>query len=274
MSWISRRYRCLLWVGPLVLAPWLFSALSDDNPQGTISQFIVWGIFWGTMFGQTTLAAAWSAFGPAPLIIRLPFSLVWVLMHPVALALHLYLNGGPVAFAIPIGACLFGKWLLLQFPLWGLVFGMGLSLRHNDDLIQPNQEHLQFTIRQLIAITAIVGVMLGVGRLLLPILARNQGDYVFWGLLCAADAVLTLPLVLAALLRRFTIPGVLLTLVLISTATFWEVPLLKSLESTTSVSPNVLVAMNVGAALVMLPVLWAVRLNGYSLATTRSAPKA
>jgi hypothetical protein len=266
---VPRRYRVFLWVGPLVLVTWLAVAFSEENQQSPLLETIFVGLFWGTMFGHTTLAAAWSAFGPGPLVVRLPLSLVWVAMLPVVIVIQLHDNPGSAGtgMAILIGACLLGQWLFLQLPFWGLAIGLGLRLQHCDDVGQClPQNQFQFTIRQLVAITGIVGLLFGIGRVVLPNFVQSESS--IFALLAAAQVVLTLPLVLAALLRRFTIPGISLSLVLIATATVWEMPLL-ALDSRSSVQFSLLVAINVGTALVMLLILAIVRLCGYSLAISR-----
>ena len=74
------------------------------------------GYFLGSLFAHATLAAAWTAFGPAPAIRRVPLSFVWVISLPAAIGINVALNGGPDDATIILGACLFGQWLLLQFP--------------------------------------------------------------------------------------------------------------------------------------------------------------
>ncbi|HEX5103270.1 MAG TPA: hypothetical protein VFV87_05640 [Pirellulaceae bacterium] len=262
---VPRRYRVLLWTAPLLLGTWLFSAFSNDDPQG-FYQFIFVGLFWGTMFGHTTLAAAWAAFGPGPLLVRLPLSLFWVAMLPVAVAINLSVNSGPGQMAVPIGICLLGQWLALQFPLWGLALWLRLRLQCRGELERnPGREALQFTIRQLVVVTAVVGVIFGVGRVLLPVVAQNYAQITIFALLCAAAIVLTLPLVLAALLHRFAVPGVLLVLALIAAATAWESPAMQAMDGTSSVPPELLAAINAGTALMILAVLAIVRMCGYSL---------
>ena len=125
------------------------------------------GFFFGTFFGQATLAAAWTASGPGPLKWRISLSIVWVAMLPVAIVINLGIHGGPddAAFVIGacIGACLFGQWL--RPVRCGCVDGVRLRLRHVDDGegIQDHRER-QFGIRHLMVLTTIVGVVLGVGR--------------------------------------------------------------------------------------------------------------
>ncbi len=65
---VPRRYRVFLWGTPLVAFGWLLLAVMDPDPPGRLGEYIGIGFFLGTMFGQTTMASAWTAFGPAPLV--------------------------------------------------------------------------------------------------------------------------------------------------------------------------------------------------------------
>ena len=268
---VPRRYRVFLWAGPPIFLTWLMAALLHEYPQDDVREIIFIAVFWGTMFGHTTLAATWSAFGPAPLIVRLPLSMAWVAMLSVAIFINLQITGGPPELALIIGACLFGQWLFLQLPMWGLAIGLGLRLNHRDDVARLGQEQLQFTIRQLLAVTTIVAVLVGIGRMALPVVIQNGSGVMIFAFLAGAEVILTLPLVLAALLRRFAVPGVLVALVLIAVATVGEMRLFQTMSSGLSVRFPVLIAANSGTVLVMLLVLTIVRLNGYSLCRCRSA---
>jgi hypothetical protein len=90
----------------------------------------------------------------------------------------------------------------------------------------------QFGIRQFMIFTAIVSVILGIGRALfpyLPLLGDARGEWPIFLFLAIASIVMTLPLVLAALLPRYALPSVGGVLILIACATFAELPLLNTL---------------------------------------------
>jgi hypothetical protein len=268
---VPRRYTVFFWLGPLLALSWLTLSILDPDPGGGVIETLGLGYFFGSLFGHTTLAAAWTAFGPAPLVWRLPISLTWVFLLATAIGINLGLNGGPDEAVLVIGGCLFGQWLLLQFPLWGLALGYGLRLRHvDDDGYGLDHRERQFGIRQLMIVTTIVGVVFGIGRLVVGQLRLDfgRGEAAIFIFLAVAAIVLTLPLLLAALMRRFTIPAVLVALVLIGLATTWELPLLQIVHRGPGPKAQDLVAINAITAAIMLTVLTIVRLNGYSLAVS------
>jgi hypothetical protein len=146
---------------------------------------------------------------------------------------------------------------------------------HVDDQVKVDNRNWQFGIRQLLIVTTIVGVIFGIGRLVVSTLladldlSRGEGPIFLFLAFCAV--VFTLPLLIAALLKRWTVVAVLVVLVLIGAATFWEAPLLQVITKSGS-RPNAydLLAVNAFTALMVLVVAALVRLNGYSL--IRSQP--
>jgi hypothetical protein len=252
-------------------------AVLDPDPGRSVSETAAIGFFFGSLFAHTTLAAAWTAFGPAPLVWRLPLSLVWVFGLAIAIQVNLVLNGGPDEGAVLVGACLFGQWLLLQVPLWTIALAFGAHLRHSDHLqagFDPRER--QFGIRQLIIVTTIVAIIFGCGRLIVPQMAEQlkltRGEAPIFIFLGVAAIVQTLPLLLAALMRRFAIPGVLVVLVLIGFATaYLEVPLLRLVSRGPGLQTRDFIAINTFTTSIMIIVLLAVRLNGYCLSRWRPA---
>jgi hypothetical protein len=256
-------------LGPILAASWLSISVLDPDPGTGISETVGLGYFFGSLFGHATLAAAWTSFGPAPLVWRLPLSLFWVSMVAIGIGINVGLNGGPDEALLVVGACLFAQWAILQFPLWGLALGYGLRLRHIDDVGSDPREH-QFGIRQLLIVTTIVAVVFAIGRFIVGLLGENvniRGEAPIFIFLAVAAIVLTLPLLLAALMRWYSTAAVIVTLALIALATAWEVPLLQLVHSGPGPKAEHFIAINAFTAAVMLAVLTVVRLNGYSLAT-------
>ena len=208
-------YRVFTWVGTLVALSWLSLAFLDPEPPGRDTTIGV-GYFLGSFFAHATLAAAWTAFGPGPLSLRGPLSFVWVLMLPAALGINIRVHGGPDEAAMKWGACLLGQWLLLQVPFWGLALGLGLRLRHIDEVEQvSNRGQLRFGIRHLFIVMFIVAVVLGIGRIIVPMISISGQAGAFLAFLALTGIVVTLPLLLGCLMQRQVILGVVLSLLLI-----------------------------------------------------------
>jgi hypothetical protein len=234
------------------------------DPDPPVSDFVMLGYFLGSLFAHATLAAAWTAFGPAPAIWRVPLSFVWVISLPVAIGINVALNGGPDDVVIILGTCLIGQWLLLQLPLGILARKFGICLRHVDKVKQESDAlRVRFGIRHLLIVMAVVSVVLGIGRITVSN-ASFRGDGSIFIFLAVAAIVLTLPLLLAALMRRMAIPGVLLSLVLTAVATVWELPLFESVGGSGPQTGDFIV-INVGSAVFILVVAGTVRMNGYCL---------
>lgn len=267
---IPRRYRVFVWAAPLVVLGWLLIAFLDPDPPGRLGEYIGLGYFFGSMFGQTTMASAWTAFGPAPLVWRLPLSFLWVVMLAVAIGINVGLNGGPRDAIVVVGGCLIGQWFLVQLPLWGLAMGYGLRLRHRDDVsVTSDPRDRQFGIRQLLVITAIVAVVFGIGRLIVPNLHFGSYDEpAIVAFLAVAAIVITLPTLLASLLPRLALPASLLTLVLIGLATAWELPMFRSTGVGRMGGPDAMhfVWINAFTTIWVLALVLVARWNGYTLA--------
>ena len=269
---VPPRYRVLLWVGPLVGLALLLMASVRPEPQPDPWEYVTIGLVYGTLFGQATLAAAWTALGPLPLVWRLPLSLVWLVALIVALAVNVSLyHAGSDDAVVLFGLIVSGQWLLAQAPLWCLAMGYALRLRYIDDgAAQPSQR--QFGIRQLMLVTAVIAVVLGIGRAAITAAVQLQefrwGPLLIISFLAVAGVVMMLPLLLAALLPRLAVPASLLVLVCIGLGTAGEVPLVNMVNSASgsNVEPWHLVTLNMFQAAWVLLTAGAVRCSGYGLA--------
>jgi len=274
---IPRRYRILLWAAPVLASQWIAIAVIEPDGRGRF-EYVNIGFFFGSFFGHTTLAAAWAALGPGPIGWRVPLSLVWVATLPIAIAINLDINGGPDDVAVLIGACLFGQWLIVQLPLWALAIGYGLRLRHIDDWEKmQGRRSRQFSLRHLMVVTTIVGVILGAGRILIDWLGesysldREAPIFIF---LAAAAVILTLPLLLAGLLPRRAIPAVFLVSTLIGLATAWELTLLRMVPGgAPGPETGHFIGINAFTMVTILAGVLLLRLNGYGTMDPKQAIK-
>lgn len=236
----------ILLLGPVVgLGVWLMMLVRSE-PQPKPLEYVTIGLVFGTFFGYSLLAGAWVALGPLALVWRLALSLVWLVLSIGALTIN-FSRFGPGAdwSVIVYFACAgFGIWLFAQFPLWGLVVGYGLRVRNlRAGGSAHHRQQQQFGIRQLLIVTTIVAVVLGVGRYVVASLTSRidleTGPIVIISFLAIASLVMTLPLLLAALLPRYALPATAIILVLIALGTATELPLLTTLSPAAGGGPHV-----------------------------------
>ena len=166
---MPRRYRVLLWAVPLFFLQWIALALIEPEGGPGWIEYVSIGFFFGTFFGQTTLAAAWAALGPGPFRWRLPLSLVWVTMLPVASP------STSASMAVPkLSRSLRYRWLSVRSvaDCADSRCGAGDGVRLTTAACgrwggTHDHRERQFGIRHLMIFTAIVGVLFGVGRSLM-----------------------------------------------------------------------------------------------------------
>jgi uncharacterized membrane protein YidH (DUF202 family) len=263
-------------IGPLLALSWVVLALFEPDGPGRAWEYIGLGYLFGTLFGQTTLAAAWAAFGPLPWFWRLAGAPLWLLTLWASLVSNISLHGGPsdAWIIVLLGGCLVGQWLLVLVPLVGIALGHRVQLQHQHDVAAREaaaRPRLQFGIRQLMILTAIVAVALGALRWLVLSLAvrlgeRGMGEAPVFIFLAVAAVVMTLPLVMALLLPRWWIPAAAAVLVFAGLATFWETTLLALLPRTPGPDMGHFIFINAFTAAWIVVIVGVLRLFGYHLA--------
>jgi len=273
------RWRAALWVSPVIGLALLLMVAVRPEPHAKPLEYVTIGLVFGTFFGQALLASAWVALGPLPLVWRLPLSLVWLAALVVALAMNISIHGprGDQEIIVVFACAAFGQWLLAQAPLWGLAVGYGLRVRHASNtspaLARKDQ---QFGIRQLLIVTAIVAVVLGIGRAIAIAIAPHVNlEYeplLIISFLAVAGIIMNVPLVLAAMLPRHAIPVSMLVLLLIGLGTAAELPLLIALKSAApggGPQAGHFYGINGFQCFWALAVIGALRLGGYGLTSAR-----
>jgi hypothetical protein len=266
---IAKRHRVFVWAGAIVATSWLTLAFLNPDSGGGMREVIGIAYFVGSLFAHATLAAAWSAFGPAGLAWRIPLSVCWLLSLTGAMVINFSMHGGPDEIVWLLGLLLLGQWMVLQPVLWGLKAAFQLHLQHADDQEALDRQNWQFGIRQLMIVTAFVGVVFGIGRILVASvptdLSPSSGEHVVFSFLCVSAIIFSLPLLLAALMQHGAVLGVPIVLALIAVGTYFEEPLLQSVAG--QVRPNIydMIAINVFTSALILAVAVTVRLSGYSL---------
>src|SRR4029450_12979091 len=132
---VPSRYVAYVVLAPLLAASWILIVCTDPSRLRSHWPVVVNCLF-GTLFGQATLAAAWSALGPLPFVWRLPLSLGWVALLAIAFATHVGLHlAGQVMqpLTLAVMAAVGGGWMVMQVPLWCLASIYGLRVRHSTD---------------------------------------------------------------------------------------------------------------------------------------------
>jgi hypothetical protein len=267
MDLLSRR-RLWLKVGLLLLAGGWLALAASGFVFGPFNRAII-GLELGLAFGQATLAACWLALGTGPTWVRVATATFWVVALAVAWFTHP--NGDVLLIGVSIGV----QWLLVQAPLWVLRLARGVRIQPIEELTALDPARPQFGIRQLMVLTACVAVVLGIGRVVMPLLVHaarsgNWGEWPAFAFVVATNVVLTLPLALAALLPRYWLWACGVALVFIAGATVVELSLLRYfLPGNGPLQPGVLalfVIMNGSQACVVIAALGNMRAAGYRLA--------
>jgi hypothetical protein len=264
------RYLAAFILTPILAFSWLLLMLIDPRAPPALYVFV--GYMVGTLFAQPSLAAAWVALGPGPLLWRLPLSLGWTGALVIAYVLQASVHGQPShpSEALIVAAALIGQWLVVQLPLWGLRVVYGVRLRHASDPPESTRDR-QFGIRQVMILTFIVAVVLGVCRWVVAETAVHFQDMDWSGLaiitfLALAGIIMNFPLLIAALLPRYWLPAIGVVLVLIALGTWYELPLLLAVGGPGVTASNwLLVAVNGFQAAWVLGVVALVRRCGYSI---------
>jgi len=268
-------------VATLVVAGWLLIVLQDNTPGDSISGAMLIGLVFGTIFGQISLAATWCALGPFSLASRLPLSAGWIAALVLAIGWLIARDepqgSGAIFVVLLFGSAFVTQWLLVQVPMWVGAAIYGLSIRHCvDERLCHKLSNQQFGIRQVMILTAIVAVVMGVGRILFGG-ASQQTVVTDWSgmapffVAATYHALIAFPLVAAALLKRRTAIGVLAALLLVALATFLEIPLLRLVERSGSSEPYEtlsLLCLSGTQATWIVGIVFLLRLAGYELQAT------
>jgi len=188
-------------------------------------------------FGPVSLCAAWLALGP----FSFPLRLVWA---PTAATLCLFISAIALALARADGKSIAGifvaggaQFLLLQAPYWLLRWSNGLRVMHAsqfDELALP--ERFQFRLWQMLLVTTVAAIVLGIGRGLVSLLtvsgfrARDLAEMVvFLTLFVGFNLLLAWPMIWAVLSPGRAGWKIAVALALVAATTAVEYPVVASL---------------------------------------------
>jgi hypothetical protein len=275
----DRRWMVALGALGLLAAALVTIVAVKSEPQPTPLVYVTIGAVFGTLFGLATLAGAWAALGPGWLVWRQPLSLVCLAVLVVALGIHYRVHRGPGDFNVLVmfGSGIFAQWIMTQAVLWTIVGGFGVRLTRNSAVLATGSGSPQFGIRSLMIVTAVIAVLLGLGRILVPPIIKriDFGPFVIIGYLAIAGVLMLIPLLLAALVPRGAWWAVPVVLVLGALATAAELPLLNTFRTFAGggggPEPGHFIGINSFQAAWALAFAGLVRWGGYRLTTQQAA---
>lgn len=268
----------------LVVAGWLLIAsLGHSISSDSIESQLNIGLILGSMFGQVSLSAAWCALGPFPFVRRLPLSFLWLVAIVVSFGSNVAQQANSQGFQVLVvyGGGMLLQWLLVQFPIWLVVarYGLRVGLPDGSGRVSDSRKN-QFGIREIMVLTALVAVALGMGRLMLGGL-QVKDDFAKWKdvlifvFLAVANAVISLPLVGGMLLPRRASLATCGALVFVAFATAIEVSLFDLFGAGPKGRPEeyvVFVAINLFQSAWVLTVISLLRIGGFKLGAFSPGP--
>lgn len=163
MSWAKEEWPLLALLAALAVGGGLVIYFVMPRPM---LDSAVLSISIGTFFGQACLAAAWLGMGPGPLSIRAFGSTCWLAALEIAAVLCFDVPplGHALFIAVVTGTVAVVQCAAVQLPCLAVTQGLNFHLRqlHGDDDI--SHKRLQFGLRELLVVTAVVAALLGLGR--------------------------------------------------------------------------------------------------------------
>jgi hypothetical protein len=282
----DRRRSAWRWIGALAALGLVGLGTVFPGDNKSLLSLASFGYLFGTMLSLTTLAAAWAVLGTGKLARRMLLSALLVAAVVATFVINLVLHearGQALDVSVVFGIIFYGQWLFAQVPLWFLAIAYGLRATslHDEQADAPHVNR-QFGIRQLMTVTAVVAVVLGIGRLLVGWLMRDdQGfsasseGFLVYGFIAASGVVCILPLVLAMLLSRGATIAAVVSLVFVGFATWAEWSGLQAIPNT--LSPDfkwIFVPMNAVQVAWVLAITALLRRGGYRLTMARAAGRA
>lgn len=290
-AWLSPRQTAgaigaLIAVGLLVIV-----AVSVDlYRRSGIGNLIGNGVLSGTIMSFVNLGAVWVPVGSGRLSSRLMLSLgvFGALMSVITISSFLTLPPMfdrlmAVVMSALLAVVLVAQWMLVQAPLWGLagVYGLRIARVSGREKTVP-EFRAQFGIRQLLIATAVVAVVLGLGRFAVLTVVDSELVRTFGAFRALATVAflaiwslfIVLPLFLASLLPRAATLATATALLFAAIATGAEIPLLNKIEFQSEVRTAeiwLLGSMNTAQAAWILAFAGILRLGGYRLTASRAA---
>jgi hypothetical protein len=225
---------CLSAVVALVAFGLLLLLLADPNwlEEG----FLI--LMYGTVFGQTSLAAMWCAFGPFPLARRLPLASIWLALIVLCSGWNRADTSSPseLNVLLTFAAIVPSQWALVTAPMCCVASWHRLRFVQNgvgaNEQSSPRRER-QIGIREAMFLTAVVAVVLGAARYKLGELSEASviwEDLRVFALLTLASTAIALAFIAGSLLVRSWLLAITGALVIVTVFTALEFCLLPAVS--------------------------------------------
>jgi hypothetical protein len=202
-------------------------------PIGGGNDELTVGIVIGTVFQGAVLAGAWAVLGPSKTTYHLLFACLAAAMFGMSLELGIYFVYSDFEFRFIFFSSLICLLALVPFSLSRWLF----HVRLRDQAVMPIDDmdairSHQFGIRQLMILTAVVGVLLGIGRVLISTdffesTLRFGKEFRFFSFLAGSQVIVGVPLVFAVFVpnRWQLVIGATISLLLLVAATVMQASL-------------------------------------------------
>ncbi len=185
------------------------------------------GLAIGSLFGFTILPSIWTVFGPGIPMVRWPLACLMLIAVPLSLSFYAGREIGPIVLS-QIASTVF---LFLFAALLRFQFRIRLLKPTEPETMPHGVVVTQYGIRHLMIITAVIAVLLSVGRVIVPSLSRfPMNDLPIWVFLAFSSCVICVPILFSLLTLRNSFWPTLSILGLSVLATWNEVSLLASLK--------------------------------------------
>lgn len=149
---------CLMAAFFLVINVAMFAGVRFEDPYA--------GLALGTIAAEITLCAVLAALAPASVFLRMTIGM----FGAIVVCLAVFRMGGPGSDErLEISVAAFLQWIAVQIPLWVFRLRSGWCLQRTSDRgVSFMRQDLQFGIRQLMAWTAVVAVLLSTAKTAIP----------------------------------------------------------------------------------------------------------
>src|SRR5262245_60258820 len=154
----GRTIACLRGIAALILLGLLLVLLIDEPEWPNVLLFC---LVHGTLFGQTSLAAAWCGLGPFSLARRLPLAVLWLAAIILSFGWNRAISASPYELneLLTFAVVLPSQWALVAVTM--ALVAAWFELRIDTGRIDCERRDHQIGLRVALLLTGIVGVVCG-----------------------------------------------------------------------------------------------------------------